>query len=194
MLRFLMASLIPATSRAVPAVRRSAGRIAGTMVLLTWAGASAGDPAVPGRGAMLVFISLSMPDASLRRLADEAGRAGAVLVLRGLRNDRFRDTLERLRRLYGKADAETGPSALIDPAAFQRFRVAAVPVYALLLEAPMRCTTDSCPAPRHLRLAGDVSLRIALERFREHPAGAAHARPMLESLVAMPERPSPLWP
>lgn len=163
----------------------------GTRPATLHAEAEAGQPA---QGRLLIFISLSMPEVSLRRLAEEAGRVDAVLVLRGLRGSSFDDTLKRLHELYdvqADPDGDTArikktvprPSVLIDPGAFEQFAVEAVPVFALLLEAAARCIDAHCQAPRHLRLAGDVSLHTALERFRAQPSGARHAEAMLASLV-----------
>lgn len=163
----------------------------GTCPGTLYADTKAGPPA---QGRLLIFISLSMPEVSLRRLVEEAGRVDAVLMLRGLHRDSFHATLKRLHDVYDveidhdgdtrdSKRAVSRPSVLIDPTAFEQFAVEAVPVFALLLEATARCIDVHCRAPRHLLLAGDVSLHTALERFRSRPVGARYAEAMLASLV-----------
>ncbi|MCP5152450.1 MAG: type-F conjugative transfer system pilin assembly protein TrbC [Chromatiales bacterium] len=126
-------------------------------------GAMPPDPTAP-----LVFVSLSMPDALFRALADEAGRVGGTLVLRGLVDDSLRETVVRLRAVLapdGQASAPASapePAFAIDPTLFQRFAVAAVPTFVLPLTPVAACDSTGCPVPEHVRLAGSVSLRHAL--------------------------------
>jgi conjugal transfer pilus assembly protein TrbC len=66
------------------------------------AGATTGTPPVPLR----IFITLDMPRASLQLLTDQASRAGAVLVLRGLKSQSMRQTVaivnETVGRVFGR--------------------------------------------------------------------------------------------
>jgi len=110
---------------------------------------------------LLVMVSFSMPEASLRALAIETRRVGASLVLRGLVNDSLPDTLAAIHQLAGKDVATSGFA--IDPTLFTRFDVQAVPTYVLLLEPLRTCTAERCEVPRHLRLSGEAGLRHVLE-------------------------------
>jgi conjugal transfer pilus assembly protein TrbC len=108
---------------------------------------------------LLVFVSFSMPEASLKRVAAEAGKADAVLVFRGPKDGSLKKTLQAFEPL-----ARLGARAIIHPEAFTRHDVKSVPVY-VLDSSPGGCeeTAGACGDP--LRLAGDVSLDYALERM-----------------------------
>lgn len=110
---------------------------------------------------LLIMVSFSMPDAALHSLAREARRIGAPLVLRGLINDSFPETLTAIRSLAGEASDLSGVS--IDPTLFTRFAVQSVPTYVLLLEPLRTCTSTECAVPNHLRLSGESGLRHVLE-------------------------------
>lgn len=116
----------------------------------------------------LVFISLSIPEDSLRPLLGDAARMGSRLVLRGLVENSMQRTVERLGellgggRLGGTATDHPLPPFAIDPTLFERFGVDKVPAFVLPANAPAPCTPSDCPVPDHLKLAGDVSLAYAL--------------------------------
>ena len=115
--------------------------------------------AVPG---LLIFISFEMPEPTLARLVDQAARARASLVLRGLVNNSLRDTVERVQRLIGSRQV----SVQIDPQAFDRFAVTRTPSFVLLQGGaqPRACGAAACFAADQFALAaGDVSLDYALE-------------------------------
>ena len=114
---------------------------------------------------LLVFVSFSMPQATLARLVDQAARARASLVLRGLVNGSLRDTVERMQRLIGNRQV----SVQIDPQAFDRFSIVRTPSFVLVLDGaqPQRCGAGMCFAADQFALAaGDVSLDYALEHFQ----------------------------
>ena len=107
---------------------------------------------------LLVFVSFSMPHASLLRLAEQASRAGAVLVFRGLAGATLRQMVERLQPL-----ARTGAALQIHPEAFTRLGIEVVPTFVLADTIP-GCGEASCERPTR-RVSGDVSLDHALERL-----------------------------
>ena len=80
------------------------------------------------QSALRVFVTLDMPSASLKGLADQAARSGAVLVLRGLKNNSMRTTLTALRALIGERQV----GWRIDPEAFKQFGVERAPTFVLL--------------------------------------------------------------
>lgn len=108
---------------------------------------------------LLVFVSFSMPEASLQRLAVEAGKANAVLVFRGPKEGSLKKTLQAFEPL-----AKLGASAILHPEAFSRHHVRSVPVY-IMNPNPVGCGDASGSCGDTLRLAGDVSLEYALERM-----------------------------
>ena len=135
------------------------------------------------RGAgLLIFVSFSMPEATLVRLVDQAARARASLVLRGLVNGSLRDTVERMQLLIGSRQV----SVQIDPQAFDRFAIVRTPSFVLMREGaqPQSCGAGMCfAADQFVLAAGDVSLDYALEHFqRSVPRVAKDAAPFLKRL------------
>lgn len=115
---------------------------------------------------LLVFVSFSMPEASLKRLATDAAKANGVLVFRGPKDGSLKQTLQAFEPL-----AKLGASAILHPEAFTWNRIDSVPVFILGTAAGSGCddAADSCREP--LRIAGDASLEYILERMvrASHP-------------------------
>lgn len=112
--------------------------------------------------ALFVFVTLSMPERTLRLLIDQASRTRAIIVLRGLENASIRQTAAHVQRLIGQQQVEW----LIDPQAFDRFGVNQAPTFVLVkARAPSNdCASGSCIAPNAFAsIAGDVSIDYALE-------------------------------
>lgn len=113
---------------------------------------------------LLIFISLSMPVPTLQRLIDQAERAQAVLLLRGLDQASLVKTVARVRQLIGTRRVDLR----IDPEAFDLHQVSLVPSFVLTAAPPppRGCTGITCRAlPGHMKLAGDVSLDHVLAHF-----------------------------
>ena len=134
-----------------------------------------------------IFITLDMPRASLQLLTDQAARAGAVLVLRGLKSQSMRETLAVVRELIG----ERNVAWIIDPESFTRFAVRHAPTFVLTLtnletRDEQRGCTAGCETPvAFVSVAGDVSLDYALEAIlRRKPEAAPRAEPILKRLRA----------
>jgi conjugal transfer pilus assembly protein TrbC len=116
--------------------------------------------------ALLVFVTLGMPEAALRLLIDQAARTHAVLVLRGLQNASIRQTAVRVQQLIG----QSGVEFQIDPQAFDRFGVHAAPTFVLVKsEARVSdCAAGACVAPDGFAsIAGDVSIDYALQAIAQ---------------------------
>lgn len=132
--------------------------------------------------ALLVFVSFSMPEATIGRLLDQAERAGATLVLRGLVNGSLRNTVERMQRLIG----ERRVAVQIDPQAFDRFSIVRTPSFVLLRSgaSAQPCSSGTCLASdQFVMAAGDVSLDYALSFFeRSAPAMARDASSLLQRM------------
>jgi conjugal transfer pilus assembly protein TrbC len=117
---------------------------------------------VPAPGGLSVFVSLSMPRGSLELLVAEAERSGATLVLRGMVDRSISKTMLKVQRLIGPRQVAWA----IDPDAFARFRVEAVPVFVLTRQGARieGCGGEACfPQDDYVRLAGDVSITFALD-------------------------------
>lgn len=115
---------------------------------------------------LLVFVTLAMPEATLRLLVDQAARAHAVLVLRGLKNSSIRQTAARVQHLIGESAAQFN----IDPQAFDRFGVRTAPTFVLLKAGAQvaDCAAGACVAPdAFASIAGDVSIAYALQAMAQ---------------------------
>ena len=149
----------------------------------------------PGAGAaqepaLRIFVTLDMPQASLRRLVDQAERAGAVLVLRGLKNQSMRQTVAAVGDLLGTRRV----AWQIDPEAFEHYRVQAAPTFVLDLPSltlpnqrtvqNAQCAPGSCTdRPPYVSVSGDVSLDYALQAIaRRLPMAAPRALDLLGKL------------
>lgn len=99
-----------------------------------------------------VFVSLSMPKESLKQLLQDAKQYNAVLLLRGLKNNSFRETAAWMQSL-GK-DVQEGME--INPELFETYQIKQVPVFVLVKEDK-----------EVRRLSGNVSLAFASEKLRE---------------------------
>lgn len=118
--------------------------------------------------ALLVFVSFSMSDAALERLAEQAARSGATLVLRGLVEDSLPKTVTRVQRVIGQRKV----GFQIDPQAFDRFSITATPSFVLIKDrsVPTPCAAGTCfAADSYALAAGDVSIDYAL-RFIQRSA------------------------
>jgi conjugal transfer pilus assembly protein TrbC len=150
---------------------------------------------LPGAGAaplaapapLRIFVTLDMPRASLQLLTDQASRAGAVLVLRGLKSQSMRETVAILGELIG----ERKVAWVIDPEAFTRFGVRQAPTFVLALndaasnDAEGGCGSGCATPAGFVSVAGDVSLDYALEAIlRRRPEAAPRAEPILKRLRA----------
>ena len=135
----------------------------------------AGSPAMNSADGpkLLIFISFAMPEATIRRLVDQAARARATLVLRGLVNGSIRETVVRMQALIGSRQV----AVQIDPLAFDRYSVVRTPTFVLVRGGAKgeACAASACVAgDQFVKVSGDVSLDYAL-RFvgRMAPRGSA---------------------
>ena len=156
--------------------------------------AEPGDQATPTTATTLrIFVTLTMPAGSLERLVEQAERAGAVLMLRGLHRQSMRETLAAVNALIGTRRVHW----LIDPEAFERYGIKVAPTFVLtpandassisgttLTASGVQCNTAICrEAAPFVRVAGDVSLDYALEFMaRRSPQVAEQARSYLRRL------------
>lgn len=113
---------------------------------------------------LLVFVSTAMPRESLRRLGQQAAAAGAVIVLRGFKGGlapgALQETLKDLAPI-----AEDGASIEINPEAFSKYGITAVPAF-VLATREQGCVSAQCQWQGAI-LSGDVSLDYALEHWED---------------------------
>jgi conjugal transfer pilus assembly protein TrbC len=131
---------------------------------------------------LYVFVSFTMPPATLARLVDQAARCRAVLLLRGLVDGSLKQTALRVKQLIGSRKV----GFQIDPQAFDRFAVTATPTFVLVHEGAVasECGNRTCyAADAFISATGDVSIDYALELFqRSAPGFDREARTFLERL------------
>lgn len=98
---------------------------------------------------LFVFVSLSMPKTSLEQLMRDAKKAGVTLVLRGLKNNSFRETLSELQPLVENSQG----GLMINPQLFDQYQIKKVPTFVYQFDD----VADS--------ISGDVSLTYAVNRI-----------------------------
>lgn len=145
------------------------------------------DPMAAAQGiqsgpGLLVFVSFSMPEPTLRRLVDQAAKAQAYLVIRGFVNGSLRETVAHVQELIGNRQV----AFQIDPQAFDRFTVVKTPTFVLVRDGAQgqACSAGLCfPADAFVAASGDVSLDYALELIeRRAPRFAQDARRYLKKI------------
>ena len=145
--------------------------------------------AAPASPSLRIFVSLSMPEASLRLLVAQAERSGATLLLRGLKGNSMKQTLEAVQALIG----ERKVNWQIDPEAYTRYTVRHAPTFVLTQSGVTAgsnnttCGASCIAANAFYSVAGDVSLDYALDTLvRRYPDAQQHATPFLKRLRTTP--------
>ena len=124
---------------------------------------NAGVGQKPATQDLMIFISTSVPKKALVMLGEQANATGAVLVLRGLKGALgtkgvMQKTMEALQPV-----AATGAKIQIDPEAFGRYNVTAVPTFVIATKEDT-CANEQCDTKSYA-MAGDVTLEYALEQW-----------------------------
>ena len=114
------------------------------------------DTEMPNRDKPIALISLAMPTEELRNLLRELKRVGSGAVIRGLVNNDFKTTVERVREIADGDDSLAGIS--VDPTIFERFSVDRVPAFIMPLEPIEGCSPSGCAVPEHVKAVGSITL------------------------------------
>jgi conjugal transfer pilus assembly protein TrbC len=143
-----------------------------------------GQAAIPQNGQpdLFVMVSLSMPKEALVRTAEQAERAGATLVFRGLKGDSMTKMGEEIKAIVGSRSV----SVVVHPPAFQQFGVSRVPTFVLARgDAGNQTLENGCSKPEtFVKVSGDVSLDYALDYIeRKSQAWAAVAKEYRSRIV-----------
>lgn len=116
---------------------------------------------------LMVFVSFSMPREALVRAAQQAERAGATLVFRGLKGDSMAKMGEEVGKLIGNMNV----SVAIHPPAFEQFSISKVPAVVLARREAADVLENGCALPEtYVKVAGDVTLDYALEYIERNSA------------------------
>lgn len=125
---------------------------------------------------VLIFVSFAMPEPTLQRLVDQAARAGAALVLRGLVNGSIRATVTRMQALIGSRRV----AVQIDPEAFDRHGITRTPTFVLVMDdaGAEACPSRLCGASaQFVKVAGDVTLGYAMQYLSRSSQGPTRSKP-----------------
>ncbi|QFT13614.1 Type-F conjugative transfer system pilin assembly protein (plasmid) [Vibrio sp. THAF190c] len=112
---------------------------------------------------VMVFVSLTMPDATLRALLKQSAQWQVPLVIRGVLPSGFPATAKRIQSLLNtqKQDAPIQSGFAINPEWFRTFDVTQVPTFVAV--KPGHCLPKQpCVATDYDRVTGNVSLPDAL--------------------------------
>lgn len=136
---------------------------------------------------LFIMVSFSMPRESIERLASQANKAGATLVLRGMVDDSLKTTAETVADFLKRYP---GAQFQIDPTVFKRFAIAQVPAFVISTQPPdtNTCGKECDPRNTFASVAGDVTLDYALDYLARQRNGrfAALAESRLKRLRSMP--------
>ncbi len=131
---------------------------------------------------LLVLVSFSMPKEALQNLAQQADKAGAVLVLRGLVEDSLDKTAKAIQAVVGSgADA----TFQVNPNVFRAYGVQDVPSF-VIAKPPAKDDSTCEPGTDYVSVRGDVTLEYALRKLGENPSFAATAGRYLQALGVKP--------
>ena len=114
-----------------------------------------------------IFISFSMPKTLLKQYDDIAKKIGAKLVLRGFKNNSFKETINYIQEISSQ-----GIAIEVNPVLFQKFSVNVVPSFVL------------SDGEKFDKLVGNVSINYALEKLSDSGDLAQNAKAYLERFKA----------
>ncbi|MCE3237357.1 MAG: putative type-F conjugative transfer system pilin assembly protein TrbC [Gammaproteobacteria bacterium] len=126
---------------------------------------------------VIIFVSFSMPKESLREWIEAGEMIHAPLVLRGLVNNSFKETVKKVNELIQNNHG----GIQIDPTLFKKFHITQVP--AVVVSNSATCLlTSLCPDEFDV-VYGDVELAYALRKIRnEKDSLSPIAEKMLNTL------------
>lgn len=116
--------------------------------------------------ALRVFVSTSLPEATLKTLYHDVQKGGGTLVIRGLIHNSFMETAKVFQKL--------GIEAQIDPEAFTKENISCIPTFIL---------EDNKSKDK---ISGHVSLDYVLELFEKQGDASQEAKALLIKLRGQP--------
>lgn len=127
------------------------------------------------RPRLSVFVSSSMPIASLKAFNREAIKYGATLVFKGLPNNSFQDLIELVSKI-----SENGKEGRmqLDDEAFTKFSITKVPTIVLIEERS--CQGFQTCINTYDKVEGNISIKQALEMFAKDGDTQDTAQEVLE--------------
>lgn len=113
---------------------------------------------------LVVFVSLSMPKESLRAIADQSARYGAVMVFRGLKDNSMKAMMLEMKTIIG---SNRKVNMQINPVVFSKLNVQEVPTFAIIKgkDVSNENSPACAPASAFMSISGNVPLTYALEKL-----------------------------
>lgn len=112
----------------------------------------------------MLLVSFSMPNTLLFSLADEASTYGIPLIIKGLKEDDFKKTIDTFYKLNKCASKENlkFEGVSIDPFYFQEHHIEKVPAL-VLIKRPSQCLPHTpCPLQKADVIYGNSKIKDAL--------------------------------
>ncbi len=113
----------------------------------------------PPHAPILIFVSFSMPDASIKGWMNEAEIIHAPVVIRGLIHNSFKETYRKMAEL----SQNNHGGVQLDPTLFERFHIEKVP--ALVVSSAHPCLPNQTCEEDFDVLYGDVTAEYALTKI-----------------------------
>src|SRR5262249_44152037 len=110
---------------------------------------------------ILIFVSFSMPNLSLKQWMREAERIHSPVVIRGLLDNSFKATAKKMADLT----LDNHGGVQLDPTLFRRFQINQVP--AVVIWRDSNCEAHQSCIENYDVIYGDVTLKYALEKIAE---------------------------
>ncbi|HGK6639212.1 TPA: type-F conjugative transfer system pilin assembly protein TrbC [Legionella pneumophila] len=128
---------------------------------------------------VVVFLSFSMPEKSLKSWLRQCKMSGATPVIRGLINNSFKETMVAIKKL----SEQSGTGMQLDPILFQTFAIKKVPAVVFAKDIPECPAMMDCKPADYDVVYGDVSLGYALSKINEaQPSDNARLTEMINTL------------
>lgn len=129
-----------------------------------------GYPHQPYDSDLLIFVSFSMPEQSLKLWAEQANRIGCPLLLRGFVDNDLTKTTAQTQAIFG---AKESVEISVDPQKFEKFNIDIVPAVVIAERETAKSEEavlekediNDNPMPYFDVVYGDTSLEEALNRI-----------------------------
>ena len=124
------------------------------------------NPNESAKGVM-VFVSLSMPDTSLRQLLMQSADLQVPLIVRGVLPTGFTGTVKHMNKLISNKNKPINSGFAINPQWFTQFGITQVPAFVAI--KPGKCQAKQpCSSEDFDVIYGNVSLYDALNLLAQH--------------------------
>ncbi len=129
---------------------------------------------------ILIFISFSMPEKSIEAYLRDAKKIHASVVIRGLIDNSFQKTFQRIAMLVKSSG---GDGVELNPIWFKRFDIKTVPAVVVVVDGSPCFKNNTCQKDRDFDvMTGDITLASALRIIRDRGITKGIVQSALEKL------------